>query len=523
MSDQSQSQLNQIDAKIYPENIWDYIEQYPDDLGYIPTPRDRSQLLELEDREKRTTIWDYFFQINPDDLGKSQKREIEKLEKQKQEKIYAYDQLQEFTKKLNSSGPQIQPIHIVIGGLLIGGYLVISRLIDYFRGFNSFIGIIAPLIYCSFPLILIGLGILYSYRYWGKQSTHREIKKYLRTLQTTKESINTQRLKDVLGNLDNEIKQIGEQTKLHLETIEARLDYLRSSIVHLKDQVPIPPNYEIIQTWLDEDLKRLEQTSLENTEMENRLPEIIIQDTTGDELKVSNPIAFISPGELQDPERIPPPYRPPQNTLLHKLGNSDQLKTLTNDNSMISSFFGSQVTHRLQPKPTPDKAKHLLARKVSSREGHYNILYGVYYVEYLLIGESMMALHGFFFDFITGKLTGEKITEQYYQDVVAIEQSKEYRTIPLRYDSINTLDIEDTPALSLTLGSGDRRVITFVNEDYLTGIMKELNRQEGSLYKSTTDSLHYITESVNEAKQNAIAAIKVLREHLRQHKGKQTS
>jgi len=139
------------------------------------------------------------------------------------------------------------------------------------------------------------------------------------------------------------------------------------------------------------------------------------------------------------------------------------------------------------------------------------VLYGVYYIEHILVADDMLATHGRFFDFITGKVTSEQVTEQYYKDVVSIATVKEFRTITLGVDDSRPLHIEDAPTFSLSLASGERRTVTFVNEDYFLGVREKL----GDL---TVDQIRDMNW-VREAEQIADNAIRALRSYLRKHKG----
>jgi hypothetical protein len=123
----------------------------------------------------------------------------------------------------------------------------------------------------------------------------------------------------------------------------------------------------------------------------------------------------------------------------------------------------------------------------------------------------MLATCGLFFDFITGRVTAEQITEQYYNDVVAIATVKEFRTIDL--GDGESWSIEDAPTFSLSLASGERRTVTFVNQDYFTGIKSKIVELTQDLDESTRINW------VSGAEQVADSAVKAIRYYLRLHKG----
>ena len=59
------------DYQIYLSDIWDYLG----DMPYMPSRQNRDELIQTGNY-KRVQIWHYFFRIDPDDVGKPQKREI---------------------------------------------------------------------------------------------------------------------------------------------------------------------------------------------------------------------------------------------------------------------------------------------------------------------------------------------------------------------------------------------------------------------------------------------------------------
>jgi hypothetical protein len=122
----------------------------------------------------------------------------------------------------------------------------------------------------------------------------------------------------------------------------------------------------------------------------------------------------------------------------------------------------------------------------------------------------MLATYGFFFDFITGKTVAEKITEQYYKDVVAILTIKEYREISVGVETDEKIHINDAPTFTLSLASGEQRTVTFVNANYFLGIRDKLNISETEIR-----DIYWVRDSEVIAEN----AIRALRYHLRQHKG----
>jgi hypothetical protein len=254
-----------------------------------------------------------------------------------------------------------------------------------------------------------------------------------------------------------------------------RIRVLDEAIDTLKLQLPEPPYDYVVREWLTQDFRELWKKAIEKTGLgSDRLVEIRAIDSQGNPVKADNPIGVLGPGELQHPERIP-------------------LSFTKNIN--------------------PDLNKHLTARRafhVPEYQDKWEVLYGIYYAEYILIADDMMATYGLFFDFITKSISSEQITEQYYKDVVAISISNEFRTLNLGVDSQDVIYIEDAPTLTLSLASSEHRTVTFVNENYFMKIKEKINISEDNVSK-----IYWIQDS----QKIADNAIKALRAHLRKHKG----
>lgn len=541
---------------IYPTDLWEYI----DDLPYMPSHKDYDQLCErskiFPEAEKRVKIWEYFFRIEPDDVGKPQQEEIKRLENDLQKLNYRFDTLRlpeernvtnlagtlesykklaegggeipekikEIEKKINkmwskfsSYGFKVITIGLGAGGLLsilllLGIYFASSQIPDPMAFFQQLLWLT---LFCTIPIIvsgLIGIGLINYFRTSALRSERKRYRNRLREIRQNNE-LKIPQIKQQIATSEQKLQALRAEYEGEVNRINHRLLDLKAQIDALKRKMPILPSDEEIRQWLETDLERLQQESIISTGLANRLAQIAFPTDEGEQLEVPNPLIFISPGELQDPERIPPPFRPVQLS-----SDTDQIAQFVKPgalgqvrNLLLNSRPWEQITHALQPKPTPDRARHLLARReISTNNRGYEVLFGVYYIEYLLVAQDMVTMHGFFFDFITGKTTADKITEQYYRDIVAIEKSKEFRTIPMGYNSNKTMDIEDAPAFSLTLPSGERRTVTLVNQEYLIGLAKN---------KLAQDEVQDIYEISEQAKKNAETAVKTLRYYLRLHKG----
>jgi hypothetical protein len=141
----------------------------------------------------------------------------------------------------------------------------------------------------------------------------------------------------------------------------------------------------------------------------------------------------------------------------------------------------------------------------------YDVLYGVYFFEYIVVAKDMLVTHSFFYDFIDDQVSSEYTTEQYYTDVVALAIEKESR-------ELNTIDdkgtptsiyIEDSPTFTLSLKSGEKHQVSFVNQDYFIKVREKL-----AISLDDVDKIFWI----NQARATADNVIKALRSYLRKHK-----
>ncbi len=251
-----------------------------------------------------------------------------------------------------------------------------------------------------------------------------------------------------------------------------RKNALKNEIKLLKKQIPLPPSDIQVREWLRQDFIMLWSKSKEVTALSNRLINIESNkvDQDGNPLKFPNPVAVVGPAELQRPERIP-------------------------------LVFTRSI----------DLSKHFSARRsfYMPSENKVEVLYGVYYLEHILIADDMLATYGLFYDFITGKFHSEEITEQYYKDVVAISTTHEFREITLSIGDKESKYVEDAPTFTLSLASGEHRTVTFVSEKYFMEIKEKINLNEADVLR-----IYWILD----AQENANMAVGALRARLRLHK-----
>jgi hypothetical protein len=430
--------------KEYSKDVWDYLI----DMPYLPSRKDRDQFLEDNDA-RRVRIWDYFFRIRPDDLGKPQKSEIisidQSLNEHKNQFLQAQDEINEAVRKYKKE------IYLkwlrnfiyslacfVFAGIL---YKIISNL-D--AEINS--PVVCPSIFVVAGIIFL-IGI--SFVGWDEKTEIRDLKKRLSSLR--------------------------EEYRTHLQKGADRKNFLRSEIRALKLQLPTPPSGMEVREWLREDFRKLWEKSKEDTALGNRLIDIASEevDERGNKLKFPNPIPVFGPAELQQTGKIPP-------------------------------TFSNEVY--------PNLHKHLTARRSfqMTDSGWIEVLFGMYYLEHILIADDMLATCGFFYDFITGKIHAEQTTEQYYDDVVAIVVTNEFRKIQIKVSDLEKKYIQEAPTFTLSLASGEHRTVTFVSEKYFQEIKNEIQLAEDDIPR-----IYWIGRS----RKDVDNAIKALRSQLRLHKG----
>jgi hypothetical protein len=424
-------------------NIWDYL----DDLPYMPSREDRDRLVKSGE-EKRVQIWDYFFRIDPDDVGKPQKNEISEIKDKVSERIAKHNQVQQAIKN------HVANLH--------------NRIFQ--KRVNSFsLGTISFILAWLFNKVLLDYDLHYRY----SDEVFYILILYGVVLWFTMGIVGWNE-KSEINDYMEELRSLNRERDLYIKERLNRKNTLRNEIKGLKKQIPACPSYDRVREWLDDDFRGLYERSVQITALGNRLVPIEAGDyyENGKPIRVSNPIYVLGPGELQDREKIP-------------------------------KIFAKEIR--------PDLNKHLLAKKSHNikDQNRFDVLYGVYYLEHILIADDMLATYGLFYDFITGKYHAEQVTEQYYQDVVAIAITHEFREIVLGVNQQEIKYIEDAPTFTLSLSSGEHRKVTFVSEKYFMEIREKLHVAEDDIAKISW---------IGRAQVDADIASRALRFQLRQHK-----
>ena len=431
-----------IKEKIYPTDIWEYLVH----MDYMPSRQDRDELIRAGD-EKRVQIWDYFFRIDPSDLGKPQKKEMAEIDEY-MSAIKAKHNLQQQEIRVRINNLQTRLFQKKVKSFIYGiGSFLIAGIVYKIWGFNfnhlsSYLCVLLP--------AMSGMLMWFSISFVGWDE------------------------KGQIKDSWTESRVLRENRDIYLQEALERRNILREQIKALKKQIPIYPPDSCVRDWLDSDFLSLYERSVQVTALENRLVKIASDecDEKGSPLPYPNPIYVLGPGELQHPDKIPKTFSP-------------EIK--------------------------PDLHKHLSAKRSYYREDRdrFEVLYGVYYLEHILIANDMLATYGLFYDFITGRYHAEQITEQYYQDVVAIATTHEFREIPSSAEDKKMKYVEDAPTFTLSLSSGEHRTVTFVSEKYFMEIRNKINVSEDDISRISW---------IGRAQLDADLAAKALRSQLRLHK-----
>lgn len=318
------------------------------------------------------------------------------------------------------------------------------------------------------------------------------------------------------SNLERQIKRatydndkrrtlIAEMDELDLKK-EQDKDQLRLLFSQLRDKIPNPVSKEVVQKFFDEDKEKLQKEATQQVAVGQDLVSVDLFDKNLANQPIKGYLTFISPAELQAPERIPGQYR-------HLSTNTTKKKILEG-----LGLTGDSTTAATSLSPKPDLVKHLQAKQNAENEvGNIDIFFGVYHFEYLIVLDYTVIIYSFFYDFILGQIHAVHSTEIYYQDIIAIEYTHEERIIPLSYENDSkVIEIPNIPAIQFLLTGGKTKSILFSNREYFTHQFKHIKSSEQSKKKQ-------IDMIVKRAREEAQAVIKVIRKHIRDQKRTQIS
>lgn len=438
----------------YSRDIWDYIK----DLPYMPSRADRERLFLDEEKRKRVKLWDYFFRIKPEDVGKPQRKEIASIIKEIRKSIEECKQREKaiLERIKNLKGISIKKgINRFIWGCgILGIALFLVSRTSVFETTPAPDKYIYCVIFSVAGLVILGMIIAVAY---------------------------------VAGHEKKEAGQIAvslkEIRKAHFEkTNEAvrRISALKKEVARLRRQIPKPLHGKDVRQWFDNELDELRDYTKTQVALVRELIEVQSDDIKA---KIENPLLVSGPGELQ--QIIPRRF-------------------LLEVNRDLNKHLGAKQSYLVEKKSSNDL-------KDFPYDTLFDILYGVYFLEFIVIAEDMLVTHSFFYDFIDKKVVAEHTSEQYYEDVVALSIQKESQEISTRdiYGRVISYFIEDSPTFTLSLKSGETHEVTFVSQNYFINVREKLN-----ISHDNVDRILWI----NKAKAITENVIKSLRYYLRQHK-----
>lgn len=386
---------------ILSNDVWDYVG----DMPYMPSRQDRDELVQQAARNpihaKRIHLWDYFFHIRPEDVGKPQLTQISLKTSEKEARVAAL-------RAKTRTHIRLAAIFAAAIGLgALGAFLLGNQTIEL--ALDGFL-----------ILGLLGLGGVW-------QSSRRALSKLERACSED-------------------------------------ITRLRKSIQLLQRQIPPPSTVDEMYKWLEEDIAWLSQHAIAQTGLDHK------RISLADDLP--NPICIIGPAYLQRNKLIPEVLLDPR-----------------------------QV----------DRGKHLAAARLDFfSDQRFIDLYGVYYVEFIIVTEQVLGNYGCFWDFISGRIYNEHTSEMYYNDVVALSTRQQYRRVDLPFFK---MILENVPTFSLSLSSGDSIQVTYASSEYIRNWFRLLMQAQQAEF--AFDPIHWVRNPEITAEK----ALKALRAQLRKRKG----
>lgn len=212
-----------------------------------------------------------------------------------------------------------------------------------------------------------------------------------------------------IENLDNQGEKIRFDLSYYIQAIDQYIKLLDREIKSLLDQIPDIPSDSQVKEWFDEMIKETRNEAILESGMEDQvLPE--------------RGFPTYVPAKYQ--KNIPPGFRENQ-----------------------------------------DNLKHLKATQTAKVGGVPHEFSGVYYMEFILVGNDMLAVYSTFFDFIMQTSFSPKWRVFHFIDIVSIQSDQNYISFN-DPDEIGS-GVDDMPLLTLTLTSGEQIRINYPNDSYI--------------------------------------------------------
>jgi hypothetical protein len=479
-------ELPKLDT-VHPTSLWDYLV----DMPYMPSKRDREHIEKLSikrEQPQRVKIWDYFFRPEQQDVGKSVQSELSELQavaaarevegKQLlQESNHAFAtfdqgwrnehdaieaQLYEIRSNTTSSDKKGGWKSVIIGILLTEASVYGAIRLNIVLEDATIPGQPAAgclpwlLVLLTFPAFVAGLIFFFTGR---RRLMPDNVQARIASRQKSIQDAWSQRSVTLQRAMDAECQRITyakEMLDLLVPHIRSRITHLERLLANLRAQIPTPPAANEVQEWFLADQERLKNYGEDQLAMTGDLVNVRM---VGEE-----PLLITGPAEIQATDLIPPTYR------------------------------GTDA----------DRTKYLYARKFEETADARTVShYGVYYLEFLYIGEKMLGRFSVFFDFIRGDRIRESAPQHHYADVVWLELRHEYRKI-LIIDKSGPVEVEleTEPSMILILKGGAPVTITVPSKEYFERVQRDSSKANDDATAAAQNALKAIAAKVKAAKQN---------------------
>lgn len=458
----------------------------------MPSRQDRDRLVaaakENPENEKRVHIWDYFFRVNPDEVGIPIRKEIAKNSNDLPTIRHKADQrTQQLQTEIRNTKEMLDRVAGETEAELLKSFEnirsrysgrtsrrrffgVFSMILAAFVGmgalwlYTSFGGteenrqvfVIPAATYCCLPMILL-FGLVSILLFWRARTNFlaqdQELTRERERAYQARDEREAQ-LRKRIQELENDIQNTQQEASSLIADTEERQDELQALLRELIQQIPWPPSVDQVNRWFCEDIESLEDAALTETGLHGRLQTV---------LEGTNPISIRGPARIQAPKSIPEHYR----------------------------------------KRNEDYNKHFEASRIEQlSNGKYVDLYGLCSIQFILLADDVLASYKLLYNFITGRDVEVRTRRQHYADVVGIETNRSNREVKVN-DEMSL--VEGVPSLRISLTNDEKIDITYPNDHYYRVITGEHSFPISQLdYDPRIAAKHanmLVQERVNEAKQ----------------------
>jgi hypothetical protein len=421
--------------KAYPKLLWDYLP----DMPYMPPAEDREHVLKRAKtvgQEHRIQIWDYFFRPRSEHVGIPIRMEISNLEadipqlsdeasqvihanrqrisnleierenKRKEIQARLLQKEKEITDQQRREGNAALTIGIGMAGASILAAMYLAAIeADCLWVLYIFLGL---------PLLFIGaMNVVRGWSILSLENIAKKVHKAQEELRKELENLES-RIKSAIAAAEAACGDPQWVLDKLIPHLQSRLEEMLRQLQSVLDQIPTPPQAEVVEGWLQNDLEELIETGSRQLGV---LPEQLKAEYDGE-----NPIVLLGPAELQGASEIPP-----------------------------VCFKGG-------------RDRYLNARRIGRTNSGLRFQhYGIFCAELLYITPAALGRFSVFFDFVRGESLSERAPLQHYADVVILEIRKEFREILI---DGKQFEILHAPSIRLSLKSADQITITLPNDEY---------------------------------------------------------